>query len=316
MPHSESFSDVQGSRVFVHYAVRGHLLNDATQSGIIGISKVTEADMPPITRADGAMELYTDGQEIKLKGEGMQTTYAAIKRAILLSQAMLTCCIRYGADWYNFQNPYDLGLEVTLDVSATDIILTYDFHGKCFPTEWLAVLAAHTGMAAGITGGSSISGLATQAFDDAEYGTPGLVGVYVGTGDLATDDELGLKEAAGSKFQVKVGVSAGSTMRLQPISRRVTLKNEIALFENRVSTVSRNNAYANTEKVITYVFNDSTIVLSNCTKFASGPSFKDASGLYLMKNEGSTYLDPVNGTPTNVIFDDGSKTITFYKQIA
>jgi len=313
MPHAENFADVQGSRVFVHYSVRG-----TSQAGIIGISKVTEFDAPPVTRADGGMEIYTDAQEVKLKGEAMQTNYASIKRAILLCQNMLTTAIRFGVDWYNFVNPYDLGVEVTLTVSQTDILLEYDFHGKCYPSDWAAVLAATGAMMAditGATGGVTVTGLTGEAFDGTQYGFPGLAGIYVGTGNLATDDELGLKEASGSKCSVKIGAPY-STLRMQPISNHVEIKNTIALLENRGDTQNRMNSYANKEKVITWVFNDSTLVFNNCTKFASGPSFKDNGGLTVIKNEGSTFLDPINGTPTNVVFDDTNKKITFYKQTA
>ena len=313
MPHAENFLDVQGSRVFVHYAIRG-----TGQNGIIGISKVTEFDAPPVTRADGGMEIYTDAQEVKLKGEGMQTNYAAIKRAILLCGSMLTTAIRFGVDWYNFVNPYDLGVEVTITISQQDILIEYDFHGRCYPDDWAAVLAATGAMMAditGATGGSTITGLTGEAFDDAEYGFPGLIGVYVGTGDLATDDELGLKEASGSKCVVKIGAPY-STLRAQPLSNHVEIKNTLSLLENRGATVNRGNSYANKEKVITWKFNDSIFVFHNCTKFASGPSFKDNGGLLVMKNEGSTFLDPINGTPTNIVFDDPNKTVNFYKQVA
>lgn len=315
MPHSESFADVQGGRPIIHYAVRGKLLSDSTQAGTWGVSKVLELDWPGIAVADGGMEPYNDGQMIKIKIESMQNTYVAIKRAIYLARAIQTVVIQFGLDYYNFKNPYDLGMEFGLECDGSSCILTITYSGRALKSQWDTILAAATGAYAGTTGGTSITALSAQAFDDSEYGGSGIMGIYVGTGNLTTDDELGLKEQGGSKFNMQVVKNADTTTYLKPITQRVEFKNTIALLENRYTTLQRVGAFTNTEKVITWVFGcGATIVLDKCTKLLPGPKITDSLGLIEVKNEGSTYLDPVNATPTNVTFDDPSSTITFHKQ--
>lgn len=315
MPHREDFSQVQGGRPIIYYAVRGNLLSDPTQAGMWGVSKLLEWDAPTLARSDGGMEPYNDGQTIKIKIESMQNTYAAIKRAIYLAAAIQTVVVQFGIDYYNFVDPYDLGMEVELDIQGEDIVLIITYAGRCLKSQWDAVLAAATGMYAGGTGGTSITALTAEAFDDTEFGASGIMGVYVGTGTLSSDDELGLKEASGSKFNMKI-VKIGDTVTyMKPVSKRVEFKNTLAIMENRYTTLQRQQTYTNTEKVITWVFgNGCTIVLHNCSKLVFGPKVTDSQGLIEVRNEGSTYLDPVNGTPTNVTFNDGTQTITFNKQ--
>lgn len=315
MPHVESFEDIQGGRPIVFGAVRGHLISDATQSWVMGVSKSIEVAFDPITRADGGMEPYVDGRSIKIKITSFQDTYPAIKRAILWCRAMHTVIVEYGEDFYNFVAPYDLGVELTIEVSGgTDVSLIFEFSGKCTKAQWAVVRAATAAAVTGSTGGLSISGLTKGTWTDAEYGAPGFEGVYFGTGDLATDDELGLKEQAGTKLSIKFA-KTGETLRLQPITQRVEIKNTFAIFENMSADFSRIEAIENTEKVITAVLSQgTTFVFNKCTKFASGAKFNDTTGLMEIKNEGSTWLDPVNATPTNVEFDDSGKVITFNKQ--
>lgn len=315
MPHRESTQDVQGGRPIIHYAVRGFPLNDATQGGIWGVSKILDLEWPGVGVSDGGMEPYNDGQMVKIKIESMQNTYVAIKRAIYLARAIQTVVVNFDLDYYNFINPYDLGMEFTFEADGSSCILTITYSGRVLKSQWNDILAAATGATTGGTGGTAVSALTSQQFDDTEYGGSGIIGIYVGTGDLSTDDELGLKEQGGSKFSMQVVKNADTTTYLKPITQRIEFKNTVALLENRYTTLARNAAYTNTEKVITWVFGcGATIVLENCTKLLPGPKINDSLGLVEIKNEGSTYLDPVNATPANVTFDDETKTITFHKQ--
>ncbi len=315
MPHAETFSDVQGGRPRIFYAVRDNLMNDPTQAGEWGVSKALDLEWPGIAVADGAMEPYNDGQQVKIKIESMQSKYSAVKRAILLCRAIQTVIVQFGLDYYNFVKPYDLGMEATLDADGSSIILTITYSGRVLKANWDTILAAATAAIAGSTGGVSITALTAQEFDDTEYGGSGITGIYVGAGNLGTDDELGLKETGGSKFQMNIVKTGDTTTYLKPITQRVEFKNSIALFENRYATMQRMQAYTNTEKVITWVFgNGLTIVLSKCTKLILGPKITDATGLIECKNEGSTYLDPVNASQVNVVFDDANSKITFHKQ--
>jgi hypothetical protein len=315
MPHRESFQDIQGGRPIVFGAVRGHLLNDATQSWVQGVSKTIETDFAAITRADGGMEPYVDGRSIKIKITSWQDTYPAIKRAILWCRAMHTVVVEYGVDYYNFVAPYDLGMELTIEASGgTDIALIFEFSGKCTKAEWALVRAATAAAITGSTGGLSISGLTAETWTNAEYGAPGFEGVYYGTGVIATDDELGLKEQAGTKMSIKIA-KTGETLRLQPITQRVEIKNTFAIFENMSGDFSRIEAIENTEQVITIVLSQgTTFVFDDCTKFASSAKFNDTTGLMEIANDGSTWLDPVNDPQVNVVFNDGTSTITFNKQ--
>lgn len=315
MPHRETFSDVQGGRPIIYYGVRGNLMSDVTQSGLWGVSKMLDCNFGPFARSDGGEEPYNDGQTVKIKIESMQNTYATIKRAIYLAGAIQTVIVQFDLDYYNFVDPYDLGMEITLEVQGEDVVLTIEYSGRVLKSQWDAVLAAATGAYAGGTGGTSITALTSGAFTDAEFGASGIMGVYIGTGTISADDELGLKEAAGSKFVMTITKIGDTVTYMKPVTKRVHFKNTIAMFENRYTTLQRAQAYTNTEKVITWVFGQgTTIVLHNCTKMVFGPDIKDASGLIMVRNEGSTYLDPVNATPTNVTFNDGTQTITFNKQ--
>lgn len=324
MPHREDYSQILGGRPVIGWAIRGNLTNDPTQAGIEGVSKTLELDLPSISRSDGGMEPYNDGHNVLIKVVSMQNTYAAVKRSILRCNSVQTLIARFGTKYYNFIDPYDVGMEVELDVTGDDIQLIHTYSGRVLKDQWPTVLAGATGITAGVTGGVSIAGLTAEAFDNTEYGGSGILACYVGTGTLATDDELGIKEKGGSKFNMKIGKTVETVTYNKPVTKRVEFKNTIALAENTIATESRLDAYTNTEKVITWVFaNGLTIVLHNCTKFVNGSKFEDSKGLINLRNEGSTYLDPINGsaingTPalgtTNIGFVDSTSTIHFYKQ--
>lgn len=325
MPHRETFSDVQGGRPIINWAVTGNLLSDATQAGFEGISKALEVDLPPISRSDGGMEPYQDATEVKIKVESYQNTYAGIKRNILRCQAILDVVVQYGLDFYNFVAPNNLAMEFELDISSSDIIQTINYHGKILSlADWEALLTAATGASTGTTSGTTVTGLTREVFNDSEYETPSIRGIYFGTGSLAgltyadqsalaSYDELGLKEAAGTKLKISF-VKVGDTLRMQPLTKRAEFKCTTSLFENRASDISRMAAASNTELNWVWVFSDFIIVFSKCMKYVGGPQFKDASGLVSGKLEGSTYLDPVNATATNVVFGDAGKVITFNQQ--
>lgn len=315
MPHREDYSQIQGGRPVIGWAIRGNLMNDATQAGIEGVSQTVEVDLPSISRADGGMEPYNDGHSALIKVVSMQNTYAAVKRSILRCNSVQTIVARFNLDYYNFVDPYDLGMEVELDVSGDGIQLIHTYTGRVLKDQWPTMLSAATGATLGTTGGVSITALTAEAFNNAEYGGSGISGIYVGTGTIASDDELGVKEKSGSKFNMKISKTVETLTYNKPVTKRVEFKNTIAVAENRVAGLVRYDGYTNTEKVITWVFgNGMTIVLHNCTKFVDGEKWEDSKGLINLRNEGSTYLDPVNGTPTNITFNDGTQTITFNKQ--
>lgn len=300
-------------------SVRGHAMSDATQSTVLGIRKAIEIDLPPIARSDSQMEPYKDAQEIKIKYEAWQDNYAALKRAVLLAQALLQATIQYDTKYYNFRD-YNgngeglLGLEIAFDVTETEITLTLNFHGKVRPAIWRQILQAAGSATAGGTGGTDVSGLTQGAFNDGEYGIPGVEAVYVGTGDLSTDDNLGLLESAATKFSLSF-VKMGETTLLQPISKRFEFKNTIGMFQNiPETTLTALHDYTNTEQVITWVFkNGITIVFDKCTKLVEDPKLTDQNGIVTLRNEGMVFADPVNGTPNRVTFDDTNKVITFHR---
>ena len=312
----QDFVDIIAANPYVTVAVRGFATNDATQSTVFGIRKMVELDMPGITRSDSQMEPYVDAQEIKIKYEAWQDDYAAIKRAYLLCLALLQVVFQYDDEYYNFVD-YNgngeglLGMEMTLEVTETDITLTLNLHGKVRPAIWDDVLSAAASAAAGGSLGTSISGLTAGAFSDAEYGVPGTEAIYIGTGDLSTDDNVGLLEAGGTKLSWTL-VKIGDTTLLQPISRRNEFKNTFAMYQNKVADLQALASYQNTEQVITWALKSgTTIVYDNCTKIVPGPKINDQLGIIEVKQEGMVFPDRPNAAQSRVTFNDGTKTITF-----
>ncbi len=310
--------DIIAANPYVTVAVRGFATNDATQSTIFGIRKMVELSMPGLSRSDSQMEPYKDGQEVKIKYESWQDNYAAIKRAYLLCLSLLQVIFQYDDEYYNFVD-YNgkgeglLGMEMTLEVTETDITLTLNLHGKVRPAIWTSILSAASSEAAGTSGGTSISGLTGGAFSDAEYGIPGFEAIYVGTGDLSTDDNVGLLEAGGTKLSWTL-VKIGDTTLLQPVSRRNEFKNTFAMYQNKATDLLALNAFTNTEQVITWVLkNGVTLVYDKCTKLIEGPKINDQLGIIEVRNEGMVFADRPNAAQVRVTFDDADKKITFHR---
>jgi hypothetical protein len=314
----QNIFDVLAANPIMSVAVRGKAMNDATQSTILGIRKMVEIDMPGVSRSDSQMEPYKDAQEIKIKYEAWQDNYDAIKRAYLLAMSLLQVVFQYDTDYYNFMD-YNgkgeglLGLEMMLEVTESDITLTLNFHGKIRPSIWQQILDAAASAAAGGSGGTTVSGLTQGVFNDAEYGIPGIEAVYVGTGDLSVDDDMGLLETGGTKFSWTL-VKIGDTTLMQPISRRNEFKNTFGMYQNKVKDLKALHLFTNTEKVISWVLkNGVTFVFDKCTKLVEGPKINDQLGIVEVRNEGMVFADAVNGTPTRVTFDDANKKITFHR---
>jgi len=310
--------DIIAANPFVTVSTRGHAMNDATQSTIFGIRKMVELDMPGISRSDSQMEPYKDAQEIKIKYEAWQDNYDAIKRAYYQCMALLQVIFQYDTEYYNFMDYTGngeglLGLEMTLDVTETDITLTLNLHGKVRPTVWAQILAAAASAAAGGSGGTSISGLTQGTFNDDEYGIPGFEAIYVGTGDLSTDDNVGLLETGGTKFSWTL-VKIGDTTLLQPITRRNEFKNTFAMYQNTASDLLALHAFTNKEEVITWVLkNGVTVVFDKCTKLIEGPKINDQLGIIEVRNEGMVFADRPNHAASRVTWDDTNKKITFHR---
>ena len=326
MPYRASRADIASGRLLVNWAIQGNPMNDPTQAGFEGITKTLELDLPPISRSDGGMEPYHDGTEVKIKGEEYQNDYIAIKRNILRCQNLLDVVVEHDTYFYNFVAPNSLAMEFDLDISSTDIIQTVNYHGKIISlAAWEALLAASTGASTGTTGGLSITGLTGGFFDDDEYEAPHLQGIYFGTGDLSTltisnytsvlsgYDELGEKEAAGTKFKMSF-VKMGDSLQLQPITKRVEFKCTTAIFNNTPARIAATSGASNIELNWVWVFDTFIIVCAKCMKYVGGPALKDAQGLVMGKLEGSTYLDAVNADQSRVVFGDAGHVITFNPQ--
>lgn len=326
MPYRANRIDIASGRLTLNWAIAGNLMNDATQSGFEGISKTLELDLPPVSRSDGGMEPYQDATEVKIKAELYQNDYVAIKRNILRCQSLLDVVVEHDAYFYNFVAPNNLSFEFDIDISSTDITQTVNYHGKIISlAAYQALLAASTGASAGTTGGASITGLTGGFFDNTEYEAPHLQGIYFGTGSLSTltianyatvlagYDELGEKEAAGTKFKMSF-VKVGDSLQLQPITKRVEFKCTTAIFNNTPARIAATSATSNTELNWVWVFDTFIVVCAKCMKYVGGPAFKDASGLVMGKLEGSTYLDAINAAQSRVVFADAGKVITFNPQ--
>ena len=326
MPYRANRADILSGRLTLNWAIQGNLMNDATQSGFEGISKTLELDLPPISRSDGGMEPYYDAGEVKIKVEEYQNNYPAIKRNLLRCQNILDVVVEHDSVWYNLVGANALAMEFDLDISSTDIIQTVNYHGKVISLASMqALMDASTGAFTGGTGGLSITGLTGGFFDDAEYEPPHLQGIYFGTGSLAgltisnyADtlsgyDELGEKEAAGTKFKMSV-VKIGDSLNLNPITKRVEFKCTTAIFNNTPARIKATSATSNTELNWVWVFDSFIIVVAKCMKYVGGPALKDASGLVVGKLEGSTFLDAVNAAQSRVVFNDSGHVITFNPQ--
>lgn len=325
MPLSANSIDILTPRVAeLDYAVRGFPFTDASQAGIIGLREEAKLNVDAVVRVDAIGREQTDAYLGKLDVTHWATTYAAVKRQMLLTQVLQQLRFKIGTNWWNFLDntatpPFGtpngsvvMGCETTYEVTSTTTDLKAAYQGKMHPKEFDWLLSHATASQTGGSGGTYVSGLTAAAYDQTEYGFPGIEKIYVGTGDTSTDDELGLEEAQSTKIGIKFA-KTHETTRMQPIVRMCEVTNEYGMMQDTYTYWQSIANRRNSDFVITIqLWSGVTLVFNHSTSLVpKGSELSDKTTLLKLSSLGKIPFDPLNGTPANIIFDDANSKITF-----
>lgn len=285
----------------------------------VGLTEQRELTFEPVTNNDGTDRPHVEGYGIKSKIPLMQTSVDVFRNVYLLGRTTAQAVFKSGADYINFventgtplvpEGSSLLGVLPTVMFDSKKRIITLDLDGYIsrYEYEWIFDADNLAAEAEGGTGGTS-SGLTEGEYDRTKQ-LPGNVFKIIADGD-----EIGYFNDD-FKMELKGGCSA-------PISPGISA---LDFFD---VSIEANMQQTGSEDVLAAIEAAQTDIVVEC-QFRGGDTYifrspgitptgviDEKQPMMKLKIGGKYYANADEASPTNIVFNAGTKTVDFKAQWA